>query len=280
MNYLIIASICFSLAFGLIKNQLASLPSDAVIEIRLLLATLAFLPFMGIWKGEFEWKTRLKAALIGIIQFGIMYSCTIRAFKYLQGNEIALLSTSTPMLVMICATILGEKFHWKYLVYILLAITGAIIIIHKNVSFDFMIKGILLMETANFCFALGQTLWRKYIGVEDAKLMSTTYFAAALFVLPVAIINKSFSALTITPTQWFSLAYIGILTTGVGFWLWNKGAKLVSATTLAVMNNLKIPLGVFFALVIFQEKINVPNFIIGSIFIITAIILSKKSLAN
>lgn len=273
MIYLTIASICFSLAFGLIKNQLASLPSDAVIELRLLFATIAFLPFL--YKAHWD-RTRLKAALIGIIQFGIMYSCTLRAFKYLQGNEIALLSTSTPIFVLICATFLGEKFNWKYLICILLSILGAIIVLWKNTPLDFMLKGILLMESANFCFALGQTLWRKHIGTSDSKLMSTTYLSAAIFVLPMAFINKSFIDLTITPMQWFSLAYIGFFTTGIGFWLWNKGAKLVSATTLAVMNNLKIPLGIFFAIVLFGEKVSILNFCIGSSLILASMVLSHK----
>lgn len=275
MNYLIIASICFALTFGLIKSQLASLPSDAVIELRLLFAALAFLPFLSKTNGKFFDKMRLKAALIGIVQFGIMYSCTLRAFKYLQGNEVALLSTSTPMLVMICATLLGEKFNWKYLFCVLLSILGAIIVIYKNVSFDFLLKGVLLMETANFCFALGQVLWRKYVGGEEAKLMSTTYLAAALFVLPFAIYHKSFVALTLTANQWLSILYIGVITTGIGFWLWNRGAKLVSSTTLAVMNNLKIPLGVLFAILIFGEKINILNFIIGSTLILSATIISQ-----
>lgn len=276
MNYLIIASICFALTFGLIKSQLASLPSDAVIEIRLFFAALAFLPFLAKTNGKFFDKMRLKAALIGTVQFGIMYSCTLRAFKYLQGNEVALLSTSTPMLVMICATILGEKFNWKYLFCVLLSILGAIIVIYKNVSFDFLLKGVLLMEMANFCFALGQVLWRKYIGGEESKLMSTTYLAASLFLLPFAIFNKSFSGITITTNQWLSLLYIGVITTGIGFWLWNKGAKLVSSTTLAVMNNLKIPLGVLFAILIFSEKINIANFIVGSTLILSATVISNK----
>ena len=57
----------------------------------------------------------------------------------------------------------------------------------------------------------------------------------------------------------------------MGFWFWNKGSEQVKYSTLAVMNNLKIPLGVLFAIFIFHEKIDLMNFIIGSSIILFAI---------
>ena len=349
MNYLIIATVCFSLSFGLIKNQLAGLPSDMVVELRLLLAALFFLPFFKKSAGNSElskfppplrgrvrvgglqrdkkdvfkvphnqsnvvglenptyiphqrlaltairYKKHLVAAFIGVIQFGLMYVFFLRAFKYLQGNEIVLLTTSTPILVAICSAFFGQRFKWIYLMCIILSVVGAIIVIWDNVSFNFLLKGILLMELSNLCFALGQVLWREYIGgsditntphpnppprggreQHDSQLMSSAYFAAAVFVLPLAIINTNFATFSLTTTQWLSILYLGVVPTGIGFWLWNKGATLVSSTTLAIMNNLKIPMGILFALVIFHERINLANFALGSIFILAGIILSKK----
>lgn len=270
MNYLIIATVCFSLSFGLIKNQLAGLPSDMVVELRLLLAALIFLPFFRKSSG----KKHLTAAFIGIIQFGLMYIFFLRAFKYLQGNEIVLLTTSTPILVAICSTFFGRRFKWSYLMCIIFSVIGAIIVIWDNVSFNFLLKGILLMELSNLCFALGQVLWREYIGGNDSQLMASAYLSAAVFVLPLAVINTNFTTFSLSATQWLSILYLGIIPTGIGFWLWNKGSKLVNSTTLAIMNNLKIPMGILFALVIFHERINVTNFGIGSVFILAGIILS------
>ncbi len=270
MNYLIIATVCFSLSFGLIKSQLAGVPSDMVVELRLLLAALIFLPFFK----KSEGKKNLIAALIGIIQFGLMYIFFLRAFKYLQGNEIVLLTTSTPILVAICSSFFGRRFKWSYLICIIFSIIGAIIVIWDNVSFNFLLKGVLLMELSNFCFALGQVLWKEYIGENDSQLMAAAYLASAVFVFPLAVINTDFATFSLSATQWLSVLYLGIIPTGIGFWLWNKGAKLVNSTTLAIMNNLKIPMGILFALVIFHERINLANFTIGSIFILTGITLS------
>lgn len=270
MYYLIISTICFSLSFGLIKSQLANIPSDLVVFLRLLFAFSVFLPFFR----KTEFKKHLLAALFGIVQFGLMYIFFIRAFRYLQGNEIALLTTSTPLLVAICSSFFGERFKIVYIGSILFSILGAVIVIWDNVSFNFLFKGVILMELSNFCFALGQVLWRKFIGGSDIKLMASAYFASALFTLPFIFINVNLNAISISTSQWLAIFYLGIIPTGIGFWLWNKGGKMVSSTTLAVMNNLKIPMGVLFAIVIFHEKINFLHFAIGSIFILSAITLS------
>ena len=93
MIYLVIATVCFSLSFGLIKSQLAPLDSNFVVFCRLFIATLFFLPFIK----KMDLKKHFLAALIGVIQFGVMYLCFIKAFKFLQGNEVALLTTTTPI---------------------------------------------------------------------------------------------------------------------------------------------------------------------------------------
>ncbi len=267
MLYLIIATVCFSLSFGLIKDQLSILPAEFVVFCRLFFATLIFLPFLK----KFNLKTHLTAMLIGVFQFGIMYLTFIKAFKYLQGNEVALLTTTTPIFVAIWSCFFGEKFKPIYILCILMSVIGAGIIVWNNLKFDIILKGVVLMETCNCSFALGQVLWKKYIGNETSNLMASAYFGALLLILPSVIFSIDFSNLIITKPQILSLLYLAIIPTGIGFWLWNKGAKMVKYSTLSVMNNLKIPFGVIFSILIFHEKIDIVNLIIGSTIIIFAI---------
>lgn len=273
MLYLIFATICFSLSFGLIKSQLCTLPADFVVLLRLFLAFLIFLPFIK--KNDF--KILSKAFFIGIIQFGIMYVSFLQAFKYLQGNEIALLTTSTPIFVAIWASFWGEKFKPIYIFCILLSVIGAVIIVWQNLEFSQIIKGILLMETTNCTFALGQILWKHFIPneIKTQNLISISYLGAFLAILPIVILNNDYTN-SLTNLQILSILYLGIVPTGIGFFLWNKGAKLVSSSILAIMNNLKIPFGVLFSILIFDEKINLINFSIGSLIIILAIFIMNR----
>ena len=272
MIYLIIATICFSLSFGLIKANLAALPAEFVVLSRLILATMFFLPFLK----NLKYKKHFVAMLIGCIQFGVMYLCFIKAFKYLQGNEIALLTTTTPIFVGLWSILFGEKFKWVYIVCIVLSVLGAGIVVWQNIEFSTLVKGIVLMETTNCSFALGQVLWKKYISDNSAKYMASAYFGAVLFVLPFSLVNVDFFKIKLSLPQLLSIIYLGLIPTGLGFWLWNKGTLSVSYTTLAVMNNLKIPLGILFAIVLFKEQINLTNFVLGTGVILIATLLSLK----
>lgn len=208
-----------------------------------------------------------------MIQFGLMYLLFIKAFKFLQGNEIAILTTTTPVFVAIWSSIFGEKFKPVYIFCILMSVVGAGIIVWNNMTFNMIVKGILLMESCNCSFALGQVLWKKFVGDNDVNLMSSAYLGAFLFVLPFSLLAVDFTNIVLTKGQIFSILYLAIIPTGIGFWLWNKGAEKVKYSTLAIMNNLKIPLGVIFAIIIFREKIDIVNFIIGSVIILFAILV-------
>lgn len=275
MIYLLIATICFSLSFGLIKSQLTTLPTDFVVMLRLLFAFIIFLPFIK----KFTPKTHLKAFFIGIIQFGIMYFSFLKAFQFLQGNEVALLTTSTPIFVAIWASLFGDKFKFVYILCILMSVLGAGIVVWQNLEFSQIVKGILLMETSNCTFALGQVLWKKFIpnNKKAESLMASTYFGAFFFILPFVILNNELSTISLTLPQFLSILYLGIVPTGIGFYLWNKGSKLVTSSTLAIMNNLKIPFGVLFSILLFNEKINLLNFAIGSSIILIAILIMHLS---
>lgn len=273
MIYLFLATLCFSFSFGLIKSQVATLPVNIVVFYRLLIASLIFLPMFIINFKKINYKQIINAFLIGILQFGLMYICFLRAFQYLQGNEIVLLTASTPIFVIIISSIFSGNFNWKFLMCALFAVLGAIIVALGTTTPSMLLKGIIYMELSNITFALGQILWQKFISEKSENMMFPAYFAAACFVLPFAYLNN-FQTFNPTNLQWLSILYLAIVPTGIGFWLWAKGLQQVSGVMLAVMNNLKIPFGVLFALLIFNEKTNIPNFIIGFSLILLAIIYS------
>ena len=52
----------------------------------------------------------------------------------------------------------------------------------------------------------------------------------------------------IKPAQWWTVVYLGLVPSGLAFFLWNVGATRVGVGALAVMNNLKVPLAVAVAL--------------------------------
>ena len=70
---------------------------------------------------------------------------------------------------------------------------------------------------------------------------------------------------------------LGVIASGVGFFLWNVGATRVSASTLAVMNNAKVPLGVTVALLFFGEHAHLPSLLASLAVMIAAVWLAERN---
>jgi drug/metabolite transporter (DMT)-like permease len=76
------------------------------------------------------------------------------------------------------------------------------------------------------------------------------------------------------------LLYLGLLASGVGFFLWNIGSSRVNVGTLAVMNNLKVPLAVAVSLVFFREQADLLRPAAGGSALLLALYLNGRSQAN
>ncbi len=71
------------------------------------------------------------------------------------------------------------------------------------------------------------------------------------------------------------LLYLGLLASGVGFFLWNVGATRVSSGVLAVFNNAKIPLAVVVSLLVFHEQTDLVRLAIGGGIMLLALYLNS-----
>ena len=76
------------------------------------------------------------------------------------------------------------------------------------------------------------------------------------------------------------LAYLGVIASGVCFFLWNYGARRVTPVKLAIMNNLKIPLAAMTSLLLFREYSNMFLLSIGCLLILASFLIVPISLKN
>jgi len=106
-------------------------------------------------------------------------------------------------------------------------------------------------------------------------LLKTARVPAFLISLLNSLFVTDYSVLHLIPKQIYTLLYLGILASGVCFFLWNFGAIKVNAGTLAVFNNLKVPLGVAASIFVFNEDGDFTKMIFGGIVIGAALYISE-----
>ena len=286
MIYLAVVSLIWAFSFGLIGNALSGVDSFFTSTVRLGCATLLFLPFLR--AKEIVRIDRLRLVLIGAIQFGAMYACYMRAFQYLPSHLVAIFSILTPVYVVILHDLRQRTFSSRYLVAALLSVLGAAAIKAKTIpTGDFWI-GFGLMQVAGIAFAYGQIAYRDWKHsnpqTNDRSVFALLAMGGTLCVGIGGFFLSDWSTLEVKPDQWKAILYLGFVASGIGFFLWNKGASKVNPGTLAAFNNAVVPLAVICSLFIFGETSSIGTentfrLAIGSTLIGLAVYTGKRTSA-
>ncbi|MBN38753.1 MAG: EamA family transporter [Opitutae bacterium] len=282
MSYLAATSLLWAFSFGLIGKSLVGVDSFFVATFRLCCATLLFLPFLR--TKAMGKKDCGKLMTYGAIQFGLMYSFYMKAFQYLPSHLVALFSISTPVYVVLVHDIRRRKFSPKFFMAAIISFLGAACLKAKTVpSGDFWI-GFGLMQLAGLSFAYGQIAYRDWKRgnetVRDREVFTLLAAGGALTALQFSLFFSDWTDLPTEPSQWLSILYLGIVASGIGFFLWNKGASLSNPGTLAAFNNAVVPLAVLVSLFVFREIEDISTSMmvrlgIGSALIIVSVLLCK-----
>lgn len=278
MGYLLIVALIQAFSFSLIGEYLAGhVDSYFAVLARVLLAGLVFLPLTR-WR-QVEPRFMRSMLLIGALQYGITYVCLYLSFRVLTVPEVLLFTILTPLHVTLIEDALNRRFNPWALVAALVAVAGAAVIRFDSISPDFFI-GFLLLQLANFTYAAGQVLYRQLIARNPSDLphyrrFGYFYLGALLVVLPAFLAFGNSQHLPSTDVQWLVLLFLGLCPTALGLYWWNKGACLVSGATLAVMNNLHVPVGLLLNLLIWNQHEPLGRLFIGGAIILASLWLGR-----
>jgi drug/metabolite transporter (DMT)-like permease len=277
MVILLLVSLIWAFSFGLIKGNLAGLDSNFVSFARMLVSLLVFLPFIRLKK--ISWKLAIKLAVTGALQFGVMYITYVAAFKTLQAFEVALFTIFTPIYVTLIEDATRKKFNPLFLLTATLAVAGTWVIKQGQLLSPEILSGFLLVQVSNLCFAFGQVYYRRLMaveeGVKDSEVFGVLYIGAVLVTLVATLVFVPVSSIVVTTKQTWTLLYLGAVASGLGFFLWNFGARKVNAGALAIFNDFKIPLAIAVSLLVFGEKTNLPALLIGGGIILLSLLLNE-----
>ena len=278
MGYLLIVTLIQAFSFSMIGEYLAGhVDSYFAVLVRVVLAGLVFIPLTR-WR-QVEPGFMRGMLLIGALQFGITYVCLYLSFRVLTVPEVLLFTILTPLHVTLIEDALNRRFNPWALVAALVAVSGAAVIRFDSISGDFF-KGFLLLQLANFTYAAGQVLYRRLVARYPSELphyrrFGFFYLGALAVVLPAFLAFGKADFLPDAPLQWAVLVFLGLVSTALGMYWWNKGACLVTGGTLAVMNNLHVPVGLLLNLLIWNQHEPLGRLLLGGLVILFAVWLSR-----
>jgi len=279
VTYLLLVSFVWAFSFPLIKGYLTGLDPNFVSFARMLLSLLVFLPFLrfrGIQK-----SVGLKLAFTGAVQFGLMYIAYITSFQFLPAHTIVLLTTTTPLFVTLFNDFYSRKFNVLFFVAASMAFLGGAVIKYPDQPLRASLMGIVLVQISNIAFAFGQLYYKqlsaKHSAWSDRSVFGFLYLGAVILTALFSMFTTRFSQIQITAPQGLVLIYLGVIASGICFFLWNKGARFVNEGMLAIINNLKIPLGIIASLILLGESTDYLRLVVGFGLMVGAAYLCERS---
>ncbi len=278
MPLLIVVTVLWAFSFSLIGEFLSGqVDNYFAVLTRIALAALLFLPFLAL-RG-LPARQRLALMGLGAVQLGLMYVFFYQSFVLLSVPEVLLFTIFTPVYVALLDDLVERRLSPAHLVAAGLAVAGAAVIRFQPPS-EFWL-GFMVVQGANLCFAAGQVGYR-HLGSQlpsglPARSTFGWFYLGALAVAVVAFaLFGDRQAFPTTPVQWSVLAWLGLVASGLGYFLWNLGATRVDAGTLAVMNNALIPAGLVVNVVIWNRDADLVRLALGGAILLLALVVGLR----
>ncbi|WP_193162167.1 carboxylate/amino acid/amine transporter [Microbulbifer hainanensis] len=276
MPLLIFVTILWAFSFSLIGVYLAgTVDSYFSVFTRVLLAAVVFLPLLR-FRGCRP-RTALTLMAIGAVQLGLMYLFYYQSFLLLSVPEVLLFTIFTPVYIALLYDLLAQRFSPWNLFVAALAVLGAAVIRWGQPEGDYW-RGFLVVQGANLCFALGQVAYKQFMQREPtlpARQVFGWFYLGAALVATAAWLWLGKPQYPQTSLQWGILLWLGVVASGVGYFLWNKGATRVSPGTLAAMNNALIPAGLLVNLLIWNRDADLARLALGGAVIVAAVLINE-----
>ena len=114
------------------------------------------------------------------------------------------------------------------------------------------------MQAAGISFAFGRVAYRDWKRanpqVVDRSVFALLSLGGVFSVGCFSLVLTDFQVVELSAEHWKAILYLGGVASGLGFFLWNKGASVSNPGTLAAFNNAVVPLAVITSLFVFGES--------------------------
>ena len=274
---LIITTVLWGTSFIITKNITENVPVFLYLGLRFLIALLGFIPFFPHFK-NLNKKIIVMGLITGILYFlGIVFQ-TYGLQSTTAGKTGFITGLSTVIVPFLTWLGFKKPLNIRIWIAVIISFIGMAFLLLEGES-GFIIGDVLVLVCA-FFFAFYIVLNDKYVRITDVYLYSIIQICViTLFsFLCSLLLGESFNLLSIPPTLWYVMVYMGIavMTLTVLFQNWSQ--QYQGPTQTAIIFTLEPVFAVLFGFLIGNEILTLFGMIgCGLIFIAILIIVLKNS---
>ncbi len=257
------------------------LPSGEIALARGVIGALFLLMISVLMKKPFPKKGLANnkwLLLISGAALGINWIFLFEAYKHTTIAIATLSYYLAPIIIAIVSPLIfKEKLTWKKVMCSITALLGLALISgvleasRQGVGNGL---GILFGVAAAMCYA-SLTLVNKFVkNISSMDATMTQFAISAVVLLPYTIIRENLPGITVTWESLALLLILGIVHTGLAFWLFFSAIRDLRAQTIAVLSYLDPVTAVLMSALVLKESIGLVQ-VIGACIILSSALISE-----
>ncbi len=258
------------------------MPSSAIALVRGLIGSVFLVMVIFLLKQKVSWTKVKENALLLIISSILLGANWVFLFQAYKNTSIANATLSyyfAPVIVMLLSPlIMKEKLSIKKILCVGVAVLGMFFIVGNGSSESSVgnnLLGIIYGLMAATCYATLVFVNKFLKGLGGLEIAFIQLFIAAVVLFPYVVVSEGVSVFVISGGSLLLLIILGVLHTGVGFFLFFSGMQGIKAQSMATLSYLDPITSLFLSIVILQEPITSLQ-AVGGILLLGATFLGEK----
>ena len=262
-------------AFMFIKIATPELGPIALVNIRLAVAGLIFIPFLLQQKYLKHFRSNLKNILVlSVINTALPFSLFAYASLESSSNMLSILNGTTAIMAVVISTIwLKIRLNFFQIMGVFIGLFGIVVLANPDNVYISM-KATIFCLSAAFCYALSANYIQKFAyKTNTIVLIGWSLVIASVLLMPITFFNL--------PSQFpsnnviFSILWLGVISTGVAFLGYVRLIEKVGAVKTATVAYFIPVFGVIWGYIFLGEPITL-QILIGMILILIGIVFTNK----
>jgi len=226
---------------------------------------------------DVPWLAIICMGLTGVTGFYFFFNLSAQLTSASVGS---LIQGFIPVCIALFAAIfLKEKLSVAQIAGIIISLIGVTLIgflAPNNNDVPNSTKGNLYMIIAIVAWGAYTIISKRVAHLNPFLITSLSTLAGSLFLLPAAMVeNRVHGWPAIHSNSWLVILYLGAISSGVCYLLYNQSLKMLTAAQVGNFANLDPVVGLIIALVFLHDRVNLLQ-IAGAVLVLGGIILSTR----
>ncbi|MHA2295682.1 MAG: DMT family transporter [Candidatus Hodarchaeales archaeon] len=289
---LLVSVLLWATTFAATKLSLAEIPPVSLALLRFLIASVILVTVIGVKKENKKFVKAFKKdspyfIVLGLVGIALMYIFENFAIKFTTTSQAAIIMNTDPIIIVVLSYFfIKEKLDSNKIIGIIIGFFGVSLVVFNQgdlnaiLSSDYFL-GNMLALFSSFTWA-AYTVMIKNKVEEYGSLVVTTIssiFGVVFLLFSTLLIEGFPDIFAFSLNSWLLVLYLGIVISGISFYLWNYSLKHLDASKVGFYWFLVPVIAIIIGIIFFNEKLNL-LMIIGTILIFFGVYLVEKGIGG